>query len=241
MDVIDAYWEQRNLNLKTYELIFNDADNIELYDVWFDSVKSHADYIVSKVPVGHPQLCNDLLSNGFSFIEMITVVSVNQLPTLSNIQQRIMKKISYTEMTDEDVEVLYSEIRKGLFKTDRIAMESGLGIEKSIRRYIGWLSDEKARGARFYRINFNDEYAGFFVLGTMKNNKMSSILAGIFESYQKYAIGFFMNYLAYQEAFSQGAKAVKTSFSSNNRGASSIHYSIACNLHEQYYVLSKMV
>jgi hypothetical protein len=241
MIIIDAHWEQRNLSLKTYEVVFKSSDTIYDYDNWLGNIKEPIDYIVSKVPVGNPHLCNELLSRGYHFIEMITEVSVNVMPSLSRIQERILKKLSYMEMSELDIQYLYAEIEKGLFKTDRIALEPSLGVEKSIHRYIGWLGDEKVRGATFFRINFGDEFAGFFVLSPIKNGKVTSMLAGIFESYQKYAIGYFMNHLAYQEAFSKGAKSVRTSFSSNNRGASSIHYSIACNLHEQYYVFSKMV
>ncbi|HDM8200119.1 TPA: hypothetical protein P0E29_000580 [Vibrio harveyi] len=241
MKVIDAVWEQRNIGLATVELIFDTSDTIDNYRQWVrERVNDSVDYNVAKVPVGDAVLTNHLLNDGFEFLELITEVSVTQLPILSRIQERMLSKLSYAEMQASDMEYLFEQIRLGLFKTDRVALDPKLGLQKSISRYIGWLTDELSRGARFYRINFNQEFAGFFILGAAKGNKITSILAGIFESHQRYALGFFMNYFAYVEAFELGAKAVYTNFSSNNRGASSIHYSIACNLHNQYYVLSKM-
>ncbi|EGA70924.1 acetyltransferase (GNAT) family protein [Vibrio sinaloensis DSM 21326] len=241
MKVIDATWEKRNLGLSTAELMFESADTIDTYDKWYQSVMDHVEYIVAKVPVGDMSLCNDLLGNGFELRELLTEVSVNQLPTLSRIQQRMVDHVTYREMTSTDYRSLEKHICSGMFNTDRIALDSSLGLEKSIQRYLGWLGDEKERGAKFYTILYKGEPAGFFVLSAIQGNKVKSILAGIYPSHQRYALGFFMNYMAYLEAFKQGVKSVVTYFSSNNRGASSIHYSIACQLHTQYYVLSKRI
>lgn len=241
MNIIDAVWEQRNIGLSTVELIFDATDTIESYQQWVQGgINDTVDYSVAKVPVGDVVLTNYLLNDGFEFLELITEVSVTQLPNLSRIQERMLSKLSFAEMQQADIEFLFEQIRLGLFKTNRVALDPKLGLKKSISRYIGWLTDELSRGARFYRINFNQDFAGFFILGATRGNKITSILAGIFESHQRYALGFFMNYFAYVQAFELGAKAVYTNFSSNNRGASSIHYSIACNLHNQYYVLTKM-
>ncbi len=241
MKVIEAIWENRNLGLSTVELIFDHDDTTDTFNNWYQSIPESVEYLVAKVPVGDMSLCNGLIHNGFEMRELLTEVSVNQLPKLSRIQQRMMGNIDYREMTLEDYSVLEEHIRTGMFNTDRIALEPSLGVEMSVKRYLGWLGDEKERGAQFYTILYKKEPAGFFVLGRMQGNKVNSILAGIYPSYQRYALGFFMNYIAYIEAFEQGAKSVVTYFSSNNRGASSIHYSIACQLHTQYYVLSKRI
>ncbi len=67
MKIIDAVWEQRNMGVKTNEIIIDGSESLDEIKSSLSEIK--ADYIVVKTPVGRMDI-NQLLSNlGFSFME----------------------------------------------------------------------------------------------------------------------------------------------------------------------------
>ena len=242
MKTINAVWEERNLGIHTLEITFeNETDITELEMLLSSKAQSTGSrYLVVKVPVGDVDSLVRVKDLGFDVIEMITTVSVSSLPELSRVQQRFYKQISSQPMAGCDFDKMISNVDAGLFDTDRVTLDPKIPDVSTKTRFSGWMKDEQARGSSFYKILYKNSDAGFFVLSPLKDGKITSVLAGIYTDFQKYTIGYFMNHLAYKESFKLGARQVFTSFSSNNRGASSIHYSIACSLHNQYYVLTKI-
>lgn len=242
MKTIHAIWEERNLGIHTLEITFeNETDIAELKKLLSTKMQIEGPrYLVVKVPVGDVKSLICVKDLGFDVIEMITTVSISSIPELSRVQQRFYKQISSQPMSSFDFEKMISNVSEGLFDTDRVTLDPKIPDLSAKTRFSGWMKDEQARGSSFYKILYKNMDAGFFVLSPLKDGKITSVLAGIYTDFQRYTIGYFMNHLAYEESFKLGARQVFTSFSSNNRGASSIHYSIACSLHNQYYVLTKI-
>ena len=142
-------------------------------------------------------------------------------------------------MTQSNKEILFQEISNGLFKTDRVALDPLLGMEKSSQRYLGWISDELKAGALIYEVTKAEDLIGFFLIRQINPNTSHAILAGLLDKYQKSGLGFVLNFLEIEVSQKTGSSAVYSIFSSNNRGALAIHMSMGYKVDRQHYVYVK--
>lgn len=238
MKIIHAIWEYRNLGVDCNEIIIEENDILnEEKNLLIDF---ETQYTVVKVPIEMIQTSFLLQSLGYKFIETMTSCYCKaELPVLSSIQKRIVDSVDYQEMNIVDKEQLFNEIDKGMFRNDRIALDPKFKQTQSNNRCKGWILDELKLGACLYKLTYKKNTIGFF-LNRKKEEQISlSILSGIYDKYQKYGFGICANYYAIDEAIKNASKKIMTSFSSNNRAATSIHFSMNYILDKQYYVYVK--
>ncbi len=87
--------------------------------------------------------------------------------------------------SEEDVRYIQDEIRKGIFTTDRIAIDPYFGIEIANRRYANWVGDEvKQDGVLCYLVS-NGMKIGF----SLSKMDGTGLLGGVFVDSQKEGVG----------------------------------------------------
>lgn len=215
MKIIDAIWEKRNLGVSSYEVVIETEDSAS--DIEKKLAELDADYIVVKVPSEHSDVLESVQKSGFGYIEdLIHVEHDLSEVTRNRIIQRLYDETTYREMNDEDLEQLWSEIKDGMFDSDRISTDSHFGKEKAATRYLNWTKDLLEKGARFYAIRYRDDSTGFVILDTKDGLTYNSILGGGYRKYRKSGIGIIQK--EQEITKSLGGKRVTTAVSSNNVG-----------------------
>jgi hypothetical protein len=126
-----------------------------------------------------------------------------------------------------------------MFQTDRVSLDAEFGKEFSARRYLGMIEDECSRGAHIYQISYKDQMVGFFILREKSEGLFLSSLGGIFPDFQNKGFGVLMNYFQIYKSFESGGKHIYSTFSSNNLGATAIHWRLNYSLVSQEYIFIK--
>lgn len=238
MKFIHAIWEKRNLGINSNEITIEADDTID--NMRQDILNLETEYTVIKVPTDMPEISMYLQEEGYIHIEtVINCVNNAELPTVNSIQQRIINSITYSEMNKNDLEILFDEVEKGMFKTDRISIDKYFTQEQSSKRYIGWIHDELKAGSKIYKLIYKENTVGFFILKDKEDKTFVAVLGGIYKEYQAYGFGFCMNYYEIYEVISQNAKKVFNTFSANNRSATAIHFTMNYNIDSIYNVYIK--
>lgn len=215
MRIVNAVWEKKNLGVNAYELSIETGDNIDEVKQQIENIDG--DYIVIKVPSDLSEFNSVVQELGFLYIEDLIHVEHDLKEVERNrIIQRLYDETTYREMTDEDFELLITEIKDGMFDSDRISNDPHFGKEKAANRYINWSKDLRNKGARFYTIRYRDDSTGFVVLDTKDQITYSSILGGGYQKYRKSGIGIIQKEQEITKAL--GGKRVVTTVSSNNVG-----------------------
>lgn len=238
MKVINAVWEKRNLGVDCNEITIELADTVESISDLLREAET--EYTVVKMPVASVDILLYLQTQGYQFIEAMT--SCYHGPESANvnrIQKRLIDSLSYEIMNEDDLNYMFSEIKKGLFKTDRIALDPYFSIQQANNRYIGWIGDELEKGAMCYKLKYKEDAVGFFTFKQVNENTYFPFLGAVYEKYEKSGFGIALNYFEIEEGIRRGAKRIHSAFSTNNRGATGVHLSMGYVLQEQSYVLIK--
>ena len=227
MKVVNATWELRNLGKRTIELTLEKADFLrnpkEIYaDNEAAEDEYQSEYTVVKVKTGKPQIGWELQKNGFWHIEtQINLKASREDITYAFIKYgELFQDISFQKVeTMMDVSYIQDEIRKGIFTTDRIALDPYFGIEISNRRYANWVEDEiKKNSSLFYVISMGEKI-GFVV------NKTDGLglLGGLFTGFQKNGMGGELEIAGLRLTLSMKVENIYTSVSSNNLKILQLH------------------
>lgn len=237
MKIIDAFWEKRNLGCDTLELLIDEMDSMEE----INSIQSQiiqTPYVVAKVPPSRFDIALTLYKLGFVFIETLFL----QLHDLKNIKlngifDRLDKQITYKKMDEQDIAQLFTEIRKNIFKTDRIYLDPHFKNTQAADRYIYWIQDELARGTELFNIRYKDNKIGFFTFKEIGNNVYYPFLAGLYEQYKESGMGFSIIQKPLAEAKVRNGKLVSTYVSSNNMPIFKLHAELGFKVKNMQYIL----
>jgi len=233
--VIEAKWEKINLGVVAYEISVEESDTLIDLKTTLDKLVS--EYTVVKIPTYRTELLFETNSLKLTFVEMVTKCHyTGQTPALNGIHKRIIESLTCQEISPENQRKLLVEVENGLFKADRVAIDPVFGIEKSSARYAGWIRDEVDLGATIYEVTKRSDFVGFFLLRKIDGLRCVSNLAGLIGKFQNSGIGYALNYFEIEMSSSIGASSVVSTYSSNNRGASTIHMSMGYVLDSQNYV-----
>lgn len=188
MRIIEAVWEKRNLGVETKEIVFEETDHLE--EVKKCLQNSHAEYLVAKVPTNRADITHLLSENRYEYIEdMILFISNLEKVKYSGIMQRLSDAVWVKKADKEDIEEIFTEIRKGMFSTDRISLDNYFSKEIAAKRYVNWTIDELGRGTELYNYVYKDKNIGFFGLKEIRDGEYTSFLGGMFELYRNGGIG----------------------------------------------------
>jgi hypothetical protein len=218
MNVVHAVWEQRNMGVDCWEVEIEQDDNTEEFES--RRAEFESEYTVVKVPSTMPEFGFYLQERGYRYVE--TMISLNRdttIPELDRIQKRVIAEMTYTQMSDADLDVLSDEIRAGMFTTDRVCIDPEFTREQAHNRYICWIQDEINLGATIYNILYKNKTVGFFMMREKKNGVAYTALAGIYQNVKIVGVGTVMDYFEIVEAARRGSKKVSIAVSTNNIGA----------------------
>lgn len=219
MKIVNAEWELRNLGKRTVELTLEKADLLLEPRVIYDNIKKtetqlQSEYTVVKVPAGNPQIGMELQQNGFWHIEMQLHLKAALADVISAIKKydNLFEDASAQVISSEDdITYVQNEIRKGIFTTDRIALDPYFGVEIANQRYANWVEDEINRGSILSYTIINKQKVGFSL---RRNNQ--GLLGGVFTQYQKDNYGAECQIAGWRNLIHQGLETFYTAVSSNN-------------------------
>lgn len=213
MKVVNAVWEKQNLGIDTYEIRFDKKDRIE--DIAKEFTCISAGYLVAKVPGERTDLSEYVQNRGYYYVEdMISMEHDLHEQIRSPLHQRLYDATSYRRMTEEDINILQTEIQAGMFDSDRISQDKAFGKELSAVRYWNWTKDLLKQGAVPYVILYKDDPAGFIILQTEDGKCYQSVLGGGYRKYRMTGLGIVQKE---QEIVKKsGGRSVSTHVSTNN-------------------------
>ncbi len=212
MKIVDCFWEDKNLGVKTAEISINQTYAINLSE--FKELEKQWDYIVVKCIEPNMETFQQLSCMFYSFIE--TQITLEKDLVITHIDNSIQIELA---LTTEDIFFVTERINEGLFNTDRIALDPLFGIRIANTRYINWLLDEIKRGAKLLNLKKDGEKVGFILLKE-DNQTIDVILHGIYKQYQKQHLGSLLAICPtiYVQKFNPNIKHYQTKVSSNNPG-----------------------
>lgn len=230
MRVVDAVWELRNLGKRTIEVTLEKKDFSrtpeKVYADIEDAEKTHqAEYTVVKMKTGHPQVGWELQKNGFWHVETQIIIRAlhddmkqaveKYEPFYINVEQQEVS--SY-----EDIAFIQKEIEKGIFLTDRIALDPVFGSAVANRRYANWVRDEFERGRHVVYTLVDGKRVAFTVYRE-EGLFHCGLLTGIFLDYASNNYGGALLYGGSADMVNKGISVVEGAVSSNNPVIFSLH------------------
>lgn len=206
MKIIDAVWEERNLGVSTYEIKIEHGDTPEDVSRKYSEL-TEKQYMVVKIPSNCHWAIPFFQSKGYSFIEaaVTTKHDMKNCPIPPGMK-RIFDRCSYSEMTEDDIAVMYSEIDKGIFKTDRIYLDPFFPKGTSARRYKYWIADLISQRKCPYKVTYNNETIGFFLNKEIQPGVYDGILYGLYSNYEGTGFGVCVQYAGFVYCIDNGAK-----------------------------------
>lgn len=213
MNIIDAEWEKKNLGVTSKEMIIDMKDSTDDVRKALSSINDQ--YIVVKIPASKFDVMNLVQDMGYRFVEELISVEHDLHEVKRNrILQRLYDSLDYRQMNEDDIEVLYSEIDKGMFASDRISNDPHFSPEISARRYKNWVASMLINGAIPYVMSYKGEPAGFIILTSKDRIVYHSVLGGGYEKFRKTGLGMVQKEQEIVKLL--GGKLVTTNVSSNN-------------------------
>ena len=243
--IIRATWDEPILKIPTFEILCDD-DNIKEIDSSIKSIinRFNTYYITVKAPIRCINIYYYLMENKLCFIESQFSINVKLTEDQHNISRIIpaFSQLKLYKVEDENMlNYIVQEVNKGIFKTDRIALEPKFGIEISNKRYANWIKE-----------SFNDSFSDLFIalnisqpvgfsLLQRKDKVVYGLLGGIFKSYERdgYFPEILFNILLYYSNIE--FNNLKTDISSNNPEIFRIYQEYGGKLVSIRYVFSKLV
>lgn len=220
MKIIDATWEKRNLGVTCYEIEFSDKDKIS-------DIESNRDkfferqYVVFKVPNTRADISAYVQSQGAKFIEaQLTLTRNLRNWKVPESLKDIFDNVSYAPMNDDDIEFMFNEIRKGIFKTDRVYLDPHFNHEKAAQRYINWSTDMIKRGHIPCKVMYRGETVGFF----------NDTLSGVYSKFIGSGMGLFVQYACIDVVRYVGQTKAYAVVSSNNPSVINLRIKLNCQI-----------
>lgn len=239
MQITDAVWEQRNLGVSCYEIKIEHQDTLEDVSRKYDEL-TEKQYMVVKIPSSCHWAIPFFQSKGYSFIEAAVTLDhdLMNFPISPGIK-RLFDKCSYGEMSEDDITVMYSEIDKGIFKTDRIYLDPAFKKGASAQRYKYWIADLISQGKMPHKVTYNNETIGFFLNKEIKPGIFEGILTGLYSGYEGTGLGVCMQYMGLMYCMNSGGKKVISHISANNIEVFKAEDMLGCKVSSVEYVFIK--
>ena len=216
MKIIDALWEKNNLGVSCKEIVIERVDSIQALRETIVELKT-VEYLVIKVPTARFEMIQFLTKQGFCFIETLFEMLLDIANfTLPEKLTRLDENITYHLLHSSDLDTLGCEIKKGIFITDRIALDPRFGIDIAARRYLNWINDEVAKGNFVYEILNKEKPTGFFTLKQIGEKSFNNFLAGMYVNKSNFGLGFSIISKPIEEIKKRHGQNLIANISSNN-------------------------
>jgi hypothetical protein len=234
----DAFWEIRNLGVSCSEIDIEDNDSLEDVSTQLQSITSQ--YQVARVPVARVDILRKLESKDFRFIEcLFEVIHDLRESELSDVWIRMCNSMSYQKIANEDVRRIENEIRKGIFSTDRVALDPNFSQSLSNERYVNWLRDEIEKGGSVYEVLHKEAGVGFFTFREDGSQRDNSVLSGLYKEMSLPGVGNILLLKILEEARRRELTALTSHISTNNLAVVKTHQSLGFRISGIRYIYVK--
>jgi hypothetical protein len=239
MRIIDAFWEKRNLGVSCKEIVIENSDSVQDVNTVLCNLID-VDYVVFKVPSGGLEYISLLSKHEFCFIETLYEMSLN-VDSFKIPKQlvRFNENVKYRLFPSSNLNNLDIELKKGIFKTDRIAMDFRFGIDMAANRYSNWIEDEVAKGSWLYEMHYNEMPIGFFTLKHFGENSYNNFLAGMYVRESNFGFGFSILSKPIEEVKNRNGKYLIAHISSNNLPVVRLYAQFGFIPNDLHYIMIK--
>lgn len=243
MIIQEAKWEKRNLGVTSCNFVIEKSDTVS--DLSDDILDNRSfEYQTVKLPVNMMTIHNKLNDAGFSFAEgkFELVYDLRNFEIPAEYKQLINDVKWVVANSSEEQEFVFKEIRKGIFDTDKIALDPCFGINKAADRYVYWSKDilEKGNGILLI-VKYQNMPIGFVLQNRITNQKVYSTLGGLFKDKGNDGYGLFIIAAGLLETQRLGFSRLCTEVSSNNVNVLKLHLALGANIKSMYYVMTKHI
>jgi len=249
MQVIDAYWEKRNLNCETYEIKIEKTDLINI-DKIISDIENNPNlknsYVVIKTPIANLKLIHKLEENGFRFMEtqfeMQKKIKNYETPTLlKRLNSQISTKIETKEK--ENWLKFTQKMSNDMYSTDRIYLDPKLPKETSKKRYENWIIDLLENPNSQLQAYYKDDIPIGFGVAILENNTktVKDLLKGVFKEYQDNGWGYLIFDSSCKKFQELGYEKIITHISSNNMPIIKLYQTFDYKITEETYVLRRYI
>ena len=239
MKTIDAVWEERNLGVSCYELRMDTNDSLEDVILEYNKLREKQ-YMVLKIPSSRYDLVQFFQHKGYNFIEAaITLKHDLKNVTIPRRVLHVCEKCTWEVMNEQDLQQLSEEIKKNIFKTDRIYIDPEFTRQQAARRYDLWVKDLVKQGDLPYKVSYAGEVVGFFLNKEIEPNVFDGLLAATYNAYEGSGMGYCVQYAGIKSALERGAKSYIGHISGNNPAVMRVLLSIGFLPREIEYIFIK--
>lgn len=242
MDIVNCFWEEKNLGVKTVEITISPNDSFD--EEGIVKIENEYDYVVIKVPMNHSDYNFGLTKLGYTLIE--TQLGISKTYNTFDFNDRFIKRliphISESVIdSEEDFEEVVSKITPNMFTTDRIYLDKYFSSDSSCNRYQNWMRTEfQANTGIIKKINYKDINVGY-TLSREEDGVIRALLGGIFKDYQSLGIGILtpaFHFITAKNCNRPFEKMV-TSISSNNFPVLELYNYLGFRIYQMTYVFIK--
>ena len=223
MKCILAEWEQRNLGCRTIELTIEKSDTLLSMEEILQNLESQrreyqAQYSVIKVDTKYQHISQELQKNGHILIESQIGLKLDRESASEAYEKYkdLFPDVTYNAVDHAGVEFILSEIEKGIFSTDRIALDPHFGIKIANQRYALWIQDELKRGAKIFLSYYKNQPIGFFLSRDCGKGYIKGLLGGLFTRKYTHNYGSLYIFSTLKSFLDGNGKIDRTTVSSNN-------------------------
>lgn len=239
MNIIDAYWEKRNLGVSCYEIRLESADKAEDVIGAYEQLEERQ-YMVVKIPSSRYDMVQFFQEQGYRFIEAAITLTHNLKDI--NVPKRLLRicrQCSWQQMNEAELAELSNEVRKNIFKTDRIYIDPQFSKELAARRYDLWIQDLAKAGNIPYKVMYQGDIVGFFLNKSLGDGVYDGLLAATYDAYEGTGMGYCIQYAGLMSAVERGGRKYIGHISGNNPGVSRVLLSIGFSIKEIEYIFIK--
>ncbi|MEK7399704.1 MAG: hypothetical protein AAB116_22405 [Candidatus Poribacteria bacterium] len=220
MEIIDAHWDDENLGVKSFEIVLSSHDKMSDFLLHEEQliVEKNARYIVVKAPVNVPDFLFELPKLNYIFLETAFSLSLKKDNyKYPSFLARFDRSVEVRSLEDSyDLERIYGEISKGIFNTDRVAIDRNFTQQIANNRYIRWISSLVKQGEKVHEVYIDNKAIGFFILKSIDNNSVRGILTGLYEKYSTSGYGLLIMKKLNDTVWNYGYKTYIAQVVSNN-------------------------
>ncbi|WP_028242286.1 GNAT family N-acetyltransferase [Pseudobutyrivibrio ruminis] len=237
---VEMPWERQNIGVTAVEYRLDSCDRAETV---LENIRNDIfQYKVCRVPVNSMKMCYALQNEGFLYAESQFELEANlkQL-SLDPILERFITSMDCHPASDKEIHEIEQMIRKGIFITDKIALDPFFSVEKSANRYANWfLQEVNTKNASPYIVSLDGEKIGFFAISFDTNNgrDADSFLAGLFDANNK-GFGVATIYFPMAVAKNSNKKKIQARVSSNNIDSLKTHLELGYKIKNINYIYIK--
>ena len=238
LKICDAFWEIRNLGVTCSEIDIEENDSLEVVSTQLGNIVSQ--YQVARAPVARIDILQKLEKEGFHFIECVFEVFHDLTEvTLSDVWIRMCNSMRYQKVPAEGLNRIENEIRKGIFSTDRVALDPKFSPSISNERYVNWLRDEIEQGGSVYEVIYNNKGVGFFTFREDGSERDNSVLSGLYRELSLPGVGNVLLLKILEEARKRSLKTLTSHISTNNLAVVKTHQSLGFRISGIRYIYVK--